>query len=509
VTSDYRANDELHPGQKEVTLAVLAARDTLAVMPTSSSMPPLWETVALMRPDTVVITPHPPTQRHGRATADTPRFLSPEQLRQEQTLQWLQQVRPSLVVVAEAHSVSRWGHDFRPDYLRLVPVLETLGHPTVLALTTTASPRVRDEIVARLGMRNPVVIVRGFDRPNLMLAVQRHVDAAAKLRAITYDVAHADPPGIVYVATRRHGIELAQHLAAAGQPTGLYHPGISQTQRDLTLRAFQAGQIDIMVATNAFAPALVKSDVRFVYHFDVSDSLDSYFQEICCAGRDGRPADAVLFYRPADLGLHRFFAAGGQVAPDDIRRVAEAIQAAHQPVKPRDLPGLLDMSTTKRHAAIHGLQQIGAIEVLATGELTPLARDVDAAEAATHAASMREDLQRHELSRIEMMQAYAETSECRRKYLLNYFGEHFNAPCLACDNCRCSAKTPAHTSDDNDLCASRPFPEKSFVVHQRWGKGIVVRYDRQKIVILFDEAGRKTFQLPALMQAGLLHEVSG
>ena len=489
-------------------MSVSAARDTLAVMPTGPGMRALCEMVALMRPDAVVVTAQPAPERDRHGLADTRRFLSPEQLRQDETLQWLETVRPSLFVVADAHCVSPWGHGFRPDYLRLGPVLEALGHPTVLAVTATASPRVRDEIIARLGMRNPLVIVRGFDRPNLALTVQRYVDAAAKLRAITYDVTHAQPPGIVYVATRRHGTELAEHLAAVGQPTGVYHAGISQAERDQAQRAFQAGRINVMVATHAFGLCLDKSDVRFVYHFDVSDSLDSYFQEIGCAGHDGLPAEAVLFYRPADLGLHRFFASGGQVEADDIRRVAESIQAADQPVKPRDLPGLLDLSATKRQAAIHGLKEIGALEVLPTGELKPLGRDIDATEAARHAAKMRDELRRYELSRIEMMQAYAETTQCRRKYLLNYFGEHVDAPCDTCDNCRCSGKAPAHTSADNDLCSSRPFPEKSFVVHQRWGKGIVVRYDRQKIVILFDEAGHKTFQLPVLMQAGLLHEVS-
>jgi len=220
-------------------------------------------------------------------------------------------------VVDEAHCISEWGHDFRPDYLRIGEIVEALGSPTVLALTATAAPPVRDEIVERLRMDDPEQIVRGFDRPNIRLKVDRHHDDAAKRRALLARAKALGGPGIIYVATRRLADELAAELAEDGVSALAYHAGLSGSLREQAQEGFMGDDLDVVVATTAFGMGVDKPNVRFVLHHDPSESVDSYYQEIGRAGRDDEPAEAVLFYRTEDLGLRRFFAAG---ARDEARR---------------------------------------------------------------------------------------------------------------------------------------------------------------------------------------------
>jgi ATP-dependent DNA helicase RecQ len=244
-------------------------------------------------------------------------FMAPEQLAREETVERLAEANISLLVVDEAHCIAEWGHDFRPDYLRIGDVARRLGSPTVLALTATAAPPVRDEIVERLNMREPELIVRGFDRPNIRLEVDRHHDERPKRRALLDRVEELGGPGIVYVATRRTAEELADELSERGLRALAYHAGLSGGLRDEAQEAFMEDELDVIVATTAFGMGVDKPNVRFVLHNEPSESLDSYYQETGRAGRDGEPAEAVLFYRTEDLGLRKFFAGGGD---DEARR---------------------------------------------------------------------------------------------------------------------------------------------------------------------------------------------
>src|SRR4051794_28016827 len=289
-------------------------------------------------------------------------FMTPEQFANEDVMASVRAAEPSLFVVDEAHCISEWGHDFRPAYLRLGGVIEQLGRPAVVALTATASPHVRAEIVERLGMRNPLVQVCGFDRETIHLAVERFHDEHSKRRALAERVREADGSGIVYAATRREVEELAGELGAVA-----YHGGMSARRRDAIQDDFMADRARVVVATTAFGMGLDKPDVRWVFHADIADSVDSYWQEVGRAGRDGEPARAILFYRPEDLGVRRFFAGSGTIEADQIERLAGAIAAAPGPVDPVDLRDELDLSATKLAAALARLEEVDAIEILPSG----------------------------------------------------------------------------------------------------------------------------------------------
>jgi ATP-dependent DNA helicase RecQ len=341
--------EELRAGQEEAVRAVTAGRDTLVVMTTGSGKSAIYQIAGwVIDGATLVISPLISLQRDqidnieedqpGEAAAidasvsETRRaerleeladeeleflFLAPEQLAREETVARLAKANISLLVVDEAHCISEWGHDFRPDYLRIGDAAKRIGSPTVLALTATAAPPVRDEIVERLNMREPELIVRGFDRPNIRLEVDRHHDERGKRRALLERVEELGGPGIVYVATRKTAEELASELSGRGLRAVAYHAGLSGRRRDEAQEAFMEDRLEVIVATTAFGMGVDKPNVRFVLHNEPSESVDSYYQEIGRAGRDGKPAGAVLFYRTEDLGLRKFFAGGGD---DDKRR---------------------------------------------------------------------------------------------------------------------------------------------------------------------------------------------
>src|SRR3954454_17604848 len=356
--------ESLRPGQETAMRGLLEGRDTLAVMPTGSGKSAIYQlATALAGGPTVVVSPLLALQRDqvesieeqgiGDAAAlnstlgEAKReelldeveeheldflFLAPEQFTSEETLERLEAARPRLFVEDEAQCVSEWGHDFRPEYLRLGAVIEALGHPTTLALTATAAPPVRAEIVERLEMRDPLQVIRGFDRPNIHLAVEAHHDEEQKLRAVVEHVREASTPAIVYTATRKRAESLAEALAASGLDARPYHAGLGKRVRDETQTAFMHDGCDVVVATIAFGMGVDKPNVRTVVHAEISDSVDSYYQEIGRAGRDGDPARATLFYRPHDLALRRFFAGSGHLHVDEVLEVAETVVAARKPV---------------------------------------------------------------------------------------------------------------------------------------------------------------------------------
>jgi ATP-dependent DNA helicase RecQ len=521
--------ERLRPGQREAIEAALSGRDALVVMSTGSGKSAIYQIAALLLPGaTVVVSPlialqreqvgdlreraaggaaqlnsNVPTAERDAALADLAEdalefvFLAPEQLARPDVLDELAIARPSLLVVDEAHCISEWGHDFRPEYLQLGAAAQALGRPTVLALTATAAPPVREEIAERLGLQDPLVVVRGFDRPNIRLRVERHHDEERKLRALRDHVASATPPGIVYVATRRAAEELAAELCEHGLGAASYHGGMRARERDRTQQRFMDDDVDAIVATTAFGMGVDKPDVRWVVHAEISGSLDSYYQEVGRAGRDGEPAEALLFYRAEDLGLRRFFAGGGQVDVAEIGAVLAAVGGAAEPVEPARLQAATNLSQTKLATAVARLEEVGAVDVLPDGEVAPgpaAEPRHDAIEAAAAAEERRRSFDR---SRVDMMRSYAETDGCRREFVLSYFGEPFEPPCGNCDNCLAGHASP-------EPPAGMPFAVGSRVAHGDWGEGVVQRCDGAAIVVLFDEVGYKTLALEVALERSLL-----
>lgn len=455
----------LRDGQEEAVRSVLGGRDTLVIQPTGSGKSAIYQAAGLLIDGaTVVISPLISLQKdQAGAIANQPHsaeaavinssmpagesrealeraadgnveflFLAPEQLRKPETIERLKEAEPSLFVIDEAHCISEWGHDFRPDYLSLGSVIEELGHPAILAMTATASPEVRDEIVSRLKMRDAAIYVRDLDRPNISLRVDAFQSEDDKLSGLIRRVRFAEMPGIVYVATRKNAEMIMGALREEGIDALFYHAGLKSRERHEIQDRFMGGTAGVIVATNAFGMGIDKADVRFVYHYDITDSLDSYYQEIGRAGRDGQPAEAVMFYRSQDLGLRKFQAGGGTHHPPQLEQVTGLLRKHGAPVPVQDISAQTGLSVRKVTSILNRLEEAGAVQLSSEG--ARLGGETGVIHGMQLAGEAQQRVKEIRRARIGQIQQYAEISTCRREYLLRYFGDDFTGPCGNCDN---------------------------------------------------------------------------
>ena len=524
----------LRPAQRRALTALTTTGDTLAVLPTGSGKTAIYQVGGLALGGlTVVVSPLIALQRDqlramtargsvravmlnssqhhadrasalealGRGEVDFV-MLGPEQLANAETLAAIQGSprRITLVTVDEAHLVSEWGHDFRPEYLRLADVVETAGRPPVLALTATAAPPVQADITRQLRMRDPQVIVADFDRPNISLAVRRArhdlpEDRAVDDRTVEVVLAH-DGPALVYALSHARCESLAVRLRLDAYRAEPYHAGLPAARRGEVQDAFFAGRLDVVVATSAFGMGIDKPDVRTVVHAGVPGSLDEYYQEIGRAGRDGKPASAVLVYDPRTVRIPRLLAARSKMGDAPVHAVIDAIEAATGRITVKQLAETSKVSRAAVSRVVDELLELGLVKP--DGNDAILAAPMgDAFRRVTAAGSRRQAILR---SRIEAARGYAETVHCRRAELLGYFGEQYDPPCGSCDNDQHASAAPTF--------AERPPSSGLRVRHRLWGLGTLLSRDDHELVIAFDSVGYRHLTAASLTNGLLTPEAS-
>ncbi|WP_433614771.1 RecQ family ATP-dependent DNA helicase [Dactylosporangium sp. CA-139114] len=534
VAKDSFGWERLRDEQLRAMEALMQGRDALAVLPTGAGKSAIYQVPAPLLPGpTIVVSPLLALQqdqiaslsarnqdelvavRLSSAEGKTEReealeslrkgdaefvFLTPEQFADPARVAQIKALKPSLVAVDEAHCVSAWGHDFRPDYLQLGQFIRELGRPPIVALTATASPPVREDIIERLGLRDPEVVVTGLDRPNLYLESVHCPDEETRLRRLIARVRESTPPGIVYAPTRRATEELAERLGQEGIPAVAYHGGMSAGERERAHEAFLADEVPVMVATTAFGMGIDKPNIRWVNHVSLPDSPDSYLQEIGRAGRDGQPANVLLLHRSEDTGLRKFFTTVS-VDREEVASLAALLRAAKEPMTRDELQERTGLGERKLGQLLALLEEVGGARMLHGGKVKAPRWAPTPAEAAELAEAQAERQQTTSRSRLDMMRNFAETEQCRGRTLLAYFGEHLEGICGHCDNC-----TDGSAAAGLAAAQDAPFPIHAEVRHGEWGKGVVLSYAGEQMTVLFEQVGYKTLSVPVVRQHRLLRK---
>jgi len=514
---------EFREGQREVVGAILDGKDAVVVMPTGSGKSLCYQLPAMMMTGaTVVVSPLialmkdqvdalrarglPATFINSSidATEQNTRinalrrgdfklvYVAPERFRSSRFLEALKSLHVSLFAVDEAHCISSWGHDFRPDYLKLKGVIQMLNstgsRTQTLALTATATPYVRSDIIEQLGLSGPRTFVSGFDRPNLTIDVvhtEKEREKVARIKRLARG-AENEGSGIIYASTRKAVEQVALALRNEGLRVTAYHAGMGDGARVKAQDDFMSGRSQMIVATNAFGMGIDKPDIRFVAHYQMPGSIEAYYQEIGRAGRDGLPSSCVLFFNYADKNTHDFFIEGSYPGPDLIRDVYDALvatglrridlstseiarragarnemavqsslyvleRAGHIARSSSDTRGSVNepppwegsralqatagivaagtaggLPASRSSTAKLSRHQARSIVMLDTAPVTKLR--VDSSDVARRAALERRKLR-------EMIE-FCYTEYCYRAHILNYFGDaHHSRKCGTCGNC--------------------------------------------------------------------------
>jgi ATP-dependent DNA helicase RecQ len=459
--------DEFRPGQEELIQAVLAGRDALAIMPTGSGKSLVYQLPALLLNGlTVVVSPlislmkdqtdkldaigvdaltiHSSLSRRDQRAAESAvesgegcvLYVTPERFRDRDFFDSLADRQVALFVVDEAHCVSQWGHDFRPDYMMLGSIAERLGRPPIVAVTATATPEVQRDIVDQLHMREPYRWMAELIRPNLFLEVLRTVNQKCKDEALESTLRETAGSGIIYVATIKEGERVYREFSQRW-PLALYHGRLPAKERHDAQDAFMGDQVKAVVATNAFGLGIDKPDIRFVTHYQFPGSPEAYYQEAGRAGRDGEYARCSIFYRVEDRNVQSYFLGGKY--PDigeavNVGRIVNGIPLRQR----RALEHIAESSGVARRKTrivLTLLKRQGAVREYRGGSWERIAPDVTAVDL-QHQLTDYDQRREADRRKLKAMIAYCQTAQCRTRLLLDFFEEPTQPDyrCGHCDN---------------------------------------------------------------------------
>jgi ATP-dependent DNA helicase RecQ len=492
--------EDFREGQREVVGSILEGKDAVVVMPTGSGKSLCYQLPAMILEGvTLVVSPLialmkdqvdalqgrglPATfinssiaEPEQRARIDSLRrrehklvYIAPERFRSSRFVSAVQSIPISLFAVDEAHCISMWGHDFRPDYLRLKDVIHSLGRVQTIALTATATPYVRSDIIQQLGLVQPRTFVSGFDRPNLSIEVVHTEKEKEKISRIRHLAKKANGSGIIYASTRKSVEQVGQELKTAGLAVSMYHAGMSDGVRDKAQEDFMSGRTQMIVATNAFGMGIDKPDIRFVAHYQIPGSIEAYYQEIGRAGRDGLPSTCVLLFNYADKNTHDFFIEGSYPDMSIIKSVYGGLVGTGLKRIELSAAQIGKLAGEKNELAVQSalylLERAGHISREAS-QITRGPRAprkivmLDTTPTTALRVDFRQVLGRAELERRKLRELInlCYTQYCYRAHILNYFGDrNHDRQCGTCGNCRPKTSASSQAVDLHDTTTPLTF----------------------------------------------------